>query len=220
MPSDGDSGRRSVIDRFKTIAKQVEHHIKVERSRFLGTAVPVISREEALEQYESIRSRYHDATHNCFAYLLDLGRGEDYRYSDDGEPSGTAGRPILDAVRGSGLTNLLVVVTRYFGGVKLGTGGLTRAYRQCAAELLADAPTVDRELVLRATLEFPHDSVSVAMKLLSDLGLKPESIDYSDLVRIHSFVRITKADSLLAEAVNRSGARIAVEIERDDIIVR
>ena len=116
---------------YRTICQpgEVEHIIK--KSRFIGAAYPVQTVEEALSLLETIRKRYWDATHNCYAYIIGE-NGEQKRFSDDGEPQGTAGMPMLDVLQKKDVTNLLVVVTRYFGGTLLGAGGLVRAYAGAA----------------------------------------------------------------------------------------
>lgn len=118
-------------DTFHTIARAAEAEIKVDGSRFLAEAIPVDSRATVASEIEAIREREHKATHHCTAYRL--GRdGADARSNDDGEPTGTAGPPILRQIEARDLTNTLVVVTRYYGGTKLGTGGLVRAYGDAA----------------------------------------------------------------------------------------
>lgn len=131
---------------YQTIRQRAEAEFTERRSRFIGTIAPVQSEAEAIAFLEEMRTRYRDATHNCYAYCLRQGNLQ--RFSDDGEPSGTAGRPILEVLHHSGLTDVCVVVTRYFGGVLLGTGGLARAYTEgCkiaveAAEVLRMHPAV------------------------------------------------------------------------------
>ena len=112
---------------YQTIYRGGEGEITEKKSRFIATVIPVNEEEKALEFIEAMKKKYWDATHNCSAYVIGE-RGETKRCSDDGEPSGTAGRPMLDVLEGEGLRNVAVVVTRYFGGTLLGTGGLVRAY--------------------------------------------------------------------------------------------
>ena len=127
------------MDSYKTVSAPNEHEIdKIKGSRFLGFVCPVQDEEQALQHVEALRKRFYDARHWCWAYRL--GRGRDvFRYQDDGEPSGTAGRPILQEIDGRELTDVLVVVVRYFGGTKLGTGGLARAYGDAARATLGSA---------------------------------------------------------------------------------
>lgn len=126
---------------YLTIKTQATSEYVEKRSKFLGAAFPCKTEEEALGILEKLRSKYWDARHNCFAFVVDEGRTS--RFSDDGEPHSTAGKPILEVINGKGLKNVLVVVTRYFGGVLLGTGGLVRAYTEAAKEALENAETVE-----------------------------------------------------------------------------
>jgi uncharacterized YigZ family protein len=118
-------------DTYRTLKEGASATLKVDGSRFLAEAVPVASRDEAEERIAAVRKREHRATHHCTAYRLGP-EGDDFRYDDDGEPSGTAGQPILRRIHARDLTNTLVVVTRYFGGTELGTGGLMQAYGDAA----------------------------------------------------------------------------------------
>ena len=122
-----------MIDQFRTVYRGGTGEIVEKKSRFIATVRLVESEEEALSCLEALRKKYWDARHNCFVYIIGENQ-ETVRCSDDGEPSGTAGRPMLDVVQGAGLRNVLVVVTRYFGGTLLGTGGLVRAYSQAVQE--------------------------------------------------------------------------------------
>ena len=121
------------MEEFTTLGKtETERVSVVERSRFIGSAISVGSEEDAKGFLSKIKKRYYDATHHCYAYCGGFGQ----KFSDDGEPSGTAGAPILETIRRQALTNVIVVVTRYFGGIKLGAGGLTRAYAKAAGGVL------------------------------------------------------------------------------------
>ena len=139
MKKKTDTAKEKQIETPKkriTLAKNVSCEMEEKKSIFIGHATPVRNEDEARAFIESKRREYHDATHNCYAYLLN--NGAVARYSDDGEPSGTAGVPILNVVKMSGATDLAVVVTRYFGGILLGAGGLVRAYTS-AAKIAVDA---------------------------------------------------------------------------------
>lgn len=128
---------------FRTIADRARTEIKVRGSRFIGTAIPVASREDAAAELELIRKEFWDASHNCYAWRL-APDGLQYRFADDGEPSGSAGKPILFVMQQRELFDLMVVVTRYFGGTKLGVGGLARAYGETAAAVLDIIPVTTR----------------------------------------------------------------------------
>ena len=155
-----------------TLTEPFTCELEVKRSRFIAKAAPVDSPEGALRYLEAVREP--DATHNVWAYKI----GQQYRFSDDGEPSGTAGRPVLSAIEGQGLDGVMVVVARYFGGVKLGAGGLVRVYSGAAAECLRLAPR--REVVpeVRARLLVPFELSNTLFHLLG--GIKRESEVYTE----------------------------------------
>lgn len=138
-----------------TIAAPVEHELVIKKSRFLTTVAPVESPEHADEIIAAIKKTYWDARHNCSAQVTGLS-GDRARSSDDGEPSGTAGMPMLEVLRRRELTDVVAVVTRYFGGIKLGAGGLVRAYSTAVSEALDGAALVDRLPLAQATLAVPH----------------------------------------------------------------
>ena len=123
---------------YRTVKAPASVELVINKSRFIGQCFPISSESEALEKLAAIRKQYWDATHNCYAYSVGQ-QGEIARFSDDGEPGGTAGMPMMDALRGAGVTNVLCVVTRYFGGILLGTGGLARAYARSCSEAIQAA---------------------------------------------------------------------------------
>ena len=131
---------------YHTIYKGGNGEIVEKKSRFIAEVHPVTSEEEAMEILEQTRKQYWDARHHCWAYIIGRNPAAE-RMSDDGEPAGTAGKPILEVIRGRELTNVLVIVTRYFGGIKLGAGGLTRAYSQAVADALKEANIVEKHLI-------------------------------------------------------------------------
>ena len=131
---------------YHTIYKGGDGEIVEKKSRFIAEVHPVTSEEEAMEILEQTRKQYWDARHHCWAYIIGRNPAAE-RMSDDGEPAGTAGKPILEVIRGRELTNVLVIVTRYFGGIKLGAGGLTRAYSQAVADALKEANIVEKHLI-------------------------------------------------------------------------
>jgi uncharacterized YigZ family protein len=153
-------------DHYRTIAARVEYSLKVERSEFLGIAFPVANEEEFFAQLAQAEKKHFDATHHCWAFRL-FAEGESrQRSSDAGEPAGTAGKPIQSAIEGARLHDVGVIVVRWFGGVKLGTGGLSRAYRAAAAETLERTQPVDRYQYDRIDAVVPFDMLSVAYRLV------------------------------------------------------
>ena len=158
------------IDTYKSIAGLSEGLFKDNGSRFIAKAYPVESEAEVREIVAAIRKEYHDARHHCYAYRIGLD-GATWRANDDGEPSGSAGRPILGQIDSAGLSDILVVVIRYFGGIKLGIPGLIRAYKTSTADALSQAQVVEKVAGRWVTLRFPYDSLPVVMKTVKDLGL-------------------------------------------------
>ncbi|MBU0507632.1 IMPACT family protein [bacterium] len=148
-------------NRFRTIAEPGDAQTRVLGSRFLGTAVKVNNAVETARFIEEAKRRYHDATHWCFAVRHGVGNEQVEKSSDAGEPRGTAGVPILREIQNRDLTNCLVVVTRYFGGTKLGTGNLARAYAECAALALDTAGWVEEEITSRIHIECDYDDQSI-----------------------------------------------------------
>lgn len=197
-------------DSYLTIAARVQAEIKIERSRFIGTAVPVVSRANAEEEYGRIRKQYYDATHNCFAFVAGRGTEQTFRYSDDGEPSGTAGKQIHESITSRNLTDVLVVVTRYYGGVKLGTGGLSRAYRESANAALDQAKVIERFLMRTCRLAFSHEQVSTVMRVLSEFGLKPLATDYGEQVELTVEIRLGLYENLRKTIMDRTHGKIKV----------
>ena len=149
---------------YLTIDAKAEGLYKDKGSRFLAFAEPVCSDEAIRERLAYYRKEYHDARHVCFAYKL----GEISRSSDDGEPSGTAGKPIMGRIEAAGLDRILIVVVRYFGGILLGTGGLVVAYREAAADALAHAHIVEKEITVSRTLRFSAERLHEVMALVKE----------------------------------------------------
>lgn len=143
------------MSQYKTIKQSAQAEIIEKKSKFIANILPVTSQEEAEEELVKLRKKYFDATHNCFAYQIGL-NNEIQRFSDDGEPKGTAGKPILDVLKGADVKNTLICVTRYFGGTLLGTGGLVRAYGKAAKEALKASGIVERKKVQIFELTMPY----------------------------------------------------------------
>ena len=151
-------------DHFRTLAAPAEFRHKIERSDFLGIAFPVETEEAFFDELTRVQKRYFDATHHCWAFRLFAdGRS---RSSDAGEPSGTAGKPILAAIDGANVHDTGVIVVRWYGGIKLGTGGLSRAYRETAAEALRRAELVDRYVYERVHVIVPFDALGTIYRLI------------------------------------------------------
>lgn len=166
-------------DVYFTIAAPAEGSYAEKRSRFLAFAFPVSGEDDAKAKIKEVRRKYYDARHVCFAYALGPAAALT-RTNDDGEPSGTAGRPILGQLQAFGVTNTLVVVVRYFGGVKLGTGGLGVAYKTAAAEALGAARIEERIVMSPVRVRASYADVDIVMRLARDAAAEMASLDYAD----------------------------------------
>ncbi|MDF1559251.1 MAG: YigZ family protein [Bacteroidales bacterium] len=156
-------------DTYKTIDTETKGLFKAKGSRFIAHAIPVSSQEEIKRRLVELRKEYHDARHHCYAWVLSPDR-QAWRVNDDGEPSGTAGKPILGQINSRELTNILVVVIRYFGGTLLGVSGLINAYRTAAAEALENATVSERHLTEYWLITFPYEAMNDVMKVLKEEG--------------------------------------------------
>lgn len=151
-------------DHYRTLSAPAEFAHKIERSEFLGIAVPIASDDEFFAELERVQKKHFDATHHCWAFRLFAESRS--RSSDAGEPSGTAGKPILAAIEGSAVHDVGVIVVRWYGGIKLGTGGLSRAYRDTASETLRNAVLLDRYVYERVHVIAPFDAISNVYRLV------------------------------------------------------
>ena len=168
-----------MIDAYKTIKQESEGTYSELRSKFLAFAIPVRTAEEAMEQVAKYQKEYFDARHVCWAYRLGP-EGEEYRSNDNGEPSGTAGKPILGQMVSADVSDLIILVIRYFGGVKLGTSGLIVAYRTAAAEALEAGEYAERLVEKELKLTFGYEHMNMVMRMVKDLQPRIVSQDYKD----------------------------------------
>ena len=199
-----------MIDSYYTIKKQATGELTEKRSRFIATVLPVETQEQAMQYIDALRSKYWDARHNVYAYtLLD---GQVKRYSDDGEPQGTAGVPILNVLEKMQLQNTLVVVTRYFGGILLGTGGLVRAYSQTAKIGLEQAGIVLRCLCNEIKITCDYNLLGKIQKFIEKNGIKLKEISYADSVSVYVHHKIEETDKLIAQLTELTDAAVQTEI--------
>ena len=196
-------------DEFTTIRSKVRAEIKIEGSRFIAQAQPIRQAADASDILSAARKEFFDATHHCYAYRLGMTGGQ-FRTNDDGEPIGTAGKPILAAIDKFNLTDLVVVVTRYFGGTKLGAGGLARAYRYAAEQALGSAERVTRYVVDVLEAAFPHSHVGDVMHVVSKLGATITDTTYDEEVHITLEVRKSKLAELKSSLVNRTSGNVRI----------
>ena len=177
-------------DQYRSIAAPSEGLFKDNGSRFIALAYPVETEEEVKSIVAGLRKEYHDARHHCYAYRLGY-KGDLWRASDDGEPSGSAGRPILGQIDALGLSDVLVVVVRYFGGIKLGIPGLIRAYKSSTADALSRARVVEKIAARRYRLQFDYLSMNAVMKVLKDMELPQRGQQFGESCSLEVRVRLS-----------------------------
>ena len=183
----------SSFDAYKSIGEPSQGLFKDNGSRFIAFAYPVETEEQVKELVGALKKEYHDARHHCFAYRLGY-KGDVWRASDDGEPSGSAGRPILGQIDSLGLSDVLVVVVRYFGGIKLGIPGLIRAYKTSTADALASAQIIEKIASRRFRVHFDYLSMNPVMKVLKDMNLQPSAQDFGEKCSLEVRVRLTAVE--------------------------
>lgn len=179
-----------IQDSYRSIAAPSEGLFKDNGSRFIALAWPVETEEQVKDIVGSLRKEYHDARHHCYAYRLGW-QGDVFRSSDDGEPSGSAGRPILGQIDSAGLSDILVVVVRYFGGIKLGIPGLIRAYKTSAADAISQASVVEKVAGKSWRIDFGYLSMNAVQKVLKDLSLPQQSQDFGERCTLVTRVRLS-----------------------------
>ena len=185
-----------VIDEYKTITDKVsEGYYTEKRSKFLAFAHHVTSVDEVKDIVASYRKKYYDARHVCYAYMLGAERTE-FRANDDGEPSSTAGKPILGQINSNELTDILVVVVRYYGGVNLGTGGLIVAYRTAAAEAIVAAEVEMRQVEERITYDFTYPMMNDVMRIVKEMNPTIVSQTFDNTCSITLSIRKSEAEQL------------------------
>jgi uncharacterized YigZ family protein len=198
-------------DTYRTIVRPaLAEPPKTKGSRFIGEAFPAATEAEAEAHLDAVRKREHAATHWCWAWRLGT-EGDAFRYNDDGEPSGSAGAPILRQIDARALTNTVVVVTRYYGGTKLGTGGLVRAYGEAASAALDAARIVECVIRVPVRLRFAYDDTSPAMHTVSRFDTEIAEQHYTDDTELVVHVRRSEAEALRAAFVEALGGRGEVE---------
>lgn len=198
------------MDVYYTIEEALRAEIKVKGSRFIASASPVADKEAAMVYLRQIRNEFHDATHNCYAYTFGA-EGLEFRYSDDGEPNGTAGKPILFEIKKYNFSDVICVVTRFFGGTKLGVGGLARAYAESAEEALkiANPKPVYRTITIKVYCTY--EDISVIKKLLGENAVSYKE-EYRDAIEIEAMVPLSRADSFIGTVVNSTSGRAGAVI--------
>ena len=186
----------TVKDEYKSVAKAAEGLYKEKGSRFISLAYPVETEEEIKEIQQALRKKYHDARHHCYAWRLGVD-GERFRANDDGEPSGSSGRPILGQIESRGLSDVLIVVVRYFGGIKLGIPGLIRSYRTAAADALDNAGETVKTARTDYRIRFGYMAMNQVMKLLKEMELPQRRQDFGEECSLETSVRLSAEQNFL-----------------------
>ena len=196
-----------IQDTYKSIAATSDGLYKELGSRFIASAWPVETEEEVKAVVDGLKKKYHDARHHCYAYRLGLDGGR-FRANDDGEPSGSAGRPILGQIDSAGLSDVLVVVVRYFGGIKLGIPGLIRAYKSATADALTQAQAIEKVAGEHWRLDFDYLSMNAVMKAVKDLGLPQKDQQFGERCTMTVRVRLSSTEDFLARMSDINGCQI------------
>lgn len=184
-----------MTDEYKTIATTSEGYYTEKRSKFLAFAHHVETVDEVKELLTGYRKKYYDARHVCYAYMLGAGR-EEFRANDDGEPSSTAGKPILGQINSNELTDILIVVVRYYGGVNLGTSGLIVAYREAAADAIAHATVETRQVEEVVTYTFAYPQMNDVMRIVKEMSPRILSQSFDNSCEIRLSIRKSEAEQL------------------------
>ena len=179
-----------IRDSYRSISGPAEGLFKDNGSRFISLAFPVETEDEVKSIVGDLKKKYHDARHHCYAYRLGY-LGDRFRANDDGEPSSSAGRPILGQIDSKGLSDVLVVVVRYFGGIKLGIPGLIRAYKTSAAEALEKAGSVEKVAGKWFRVSFGYEAMNSVMKILKDMDLRQQGQDFGSECSLRTWVRLS-----------------------------
>ena len=193
-------------DLYRTVAQEAEAACRERSSKFLSWIFPVRSEEEIRQHLDALRKRFFDATHHCYAWRLGP-RGEAFRANDDGEPSGTAGKPILGQLLSNDITDCLVVVVRYFGGTKLGVPGLIAAYKESAAAAIEAARIVERTVDRTVTVDFPYVAMNDIMRVVKELQPRIEAQEFDNLCTMRLTIRESLADRL-EERLRKAGGSL------------
>jgi uncharacterized YigZ family protein len=204
-----------MIKAYNTILTGGQDEIVEKKSRFIGYALPVSSEEEAYAFIEKIKKKHYDARHNCFAFAI--GRENTlYRFSDDGEPQGTAGKPILEVISGNQVVDLCIVVTRYFGGTLLGTGGLVRAYTEAAKLALQAAGIVCMSMMNIVDITANYNDSGKVGYLLASNNINITDTIYETEVTYKTHIPVDLCDNIIKQITEATSARALIDIKGED----
>ncbi len=196
-------------EEYRTVLQQAQAELVEKRSRFVATVKPVRTETEAVEFLESLKKQYWDARHNVYAYVLEENNIQ--RYSDDGEPAGTAGVPVLDMIKKEGLSNLIVVVTRYFGGILLGTGGLVHAYSKSAKMGVEAAKPVTMRLCREVIIECDYSYLGKVQNEIMEQGFRVSETEYADNVRVSALIPISQTENFAKALIDKTNGKISIK---------
>lgn len=202
---------RYMITSFHTLSGLSAGEYKEKGSKFIALAFPISSEDEVKTRLTEIKKKYFDARHHCYAYIIGADKNK-FRANDDGEPNHSAGDPILGQIRSKNLTNVLVVVVRYFGGTKLGVSGLITAYKTATEEALNNAQIIEQQITVTAVFEFTYEVTPVIMKLIKDFDLKIMNQEFGETCSIKIEVLLSVKDNLLERVrlLNATGSVFTV----------
>ena len=202
-------------DFYLTIQQRERAYIKVRGSEFIATAIPVASKEQAQKELEGLRSEFWDATHNCFAYRIGKS-GLEFRTSDDGEPTGSAGKPILFVLNKYDVSDILMVVTRYYGGTKLGIGGLARAYSEAAGMVLESCVKIPIYSSKDIRVMCIYEDVAIIRRIIEAYAINSDS-EYRDAVEFIARIPESQCDAFIQEVISSTAGRAgAMIINREE----
>ena len=200
-------------DEYLTVSSQpVSSELKVNDSKFIGHIFHVLTKHQAESVYSNIKRKYHDATHNCFAYRIST---DEYRYSDDGEPSGTAGLPIYNVLEKKNLSQTIIIVTRYFGGTKLGTGGLIRAYSDAALDVLGKTKIEVKVRYITVTVETNYENMSLLLDFVNKFKGIIGKTEYTEKISFCMQIPTTKFEEFNKNILAYSDRGIII-IDKDN----
>ena len=196
-----------IRDSYKSIAAESRGLFKDNGSRFIAHAYPVETEDEIKEIVAALKKEYYDARHHVYAYRLGY-LGDKFRANDDGEPSGSSGRPVLGQIDSNELSDILVVVVRYFGGIKLGIPGLIRAYKSATADAIANAEIVEKIACKRFKVHFGYMGMNSVMKVFKDMGLDQKNQQFDMECSMETSVRLSQVDAFLERMNDVEGCRV------------
>ena len=201
---------------FKTIEKKFIHKIeKIKGSEFIAYAIPVKNKEDIKKELEAVKKEYYDAKHHCYAYILGYDKNKTIKYSDDGEPNKTAGLPIFTVLNSYDVTDILVVVIRYFGGIKLGTGGLVKAYTKATAELLKIVKFKEVEVKDKIILTFSYDLISKIYHVSNIFDGTIQNETYENEITFEIELNVAQIENFKKQIIEKTDGKVKIADKKD-----